>query len=162
MRVIGSEGKQLGILKTPDALKKALEEELDLVEIAPAAKPPVAKIVNLGKFTYQLEKKERKERKKAKPSDLKEVRFSPFIGEHDYNTRIARIKEFFAEGHKIKLVVVFLGRQMGSKEFGYKLLDKIAAEFGDSIAIDMRPKFLGRHLVMVISPLKKNKKDNRA
>lgn len=163
MRVIGSDGKQLGVLKTSDALKQAQEQELDLVEIAPLAKPPVAKIVNIGKFTYELEKKERKERKKTKASELKEIRFSPFIGDHDYNTRIVRIKEFFGDSNKVKVVVVFLGRQMGSKEFGYNLLERILKEFEGMVAVDMKPKFLGRHLVMVISPIKKKlnaKKEN--
>jgi translation initiation factor IF-3 len=155
VRVIGSDGKQLGVLKTGDALKKAQELELDLVEIAPLAKPPVAKIVDIGKFTYELEKKEKKERKKTKASELKEIRFSPFIGEHDYNVRITRIKEFFGNSNKVKVVVVFLGRQMSSKEFGYNLLERIQKEFEGMIAIDMKPKFLGRHLVMVISPIKK-------
>ncbi len=157
VRVIGQDGKQLGVLTVSEALNKALEAGLDLVEIAPSAKPPVVKIVNLGKFTYQLEKKEKKERKKAKSSELKEIRFSPFIGEHDYNTRIERIKEFFEAGNKVKIVVVFLGRQMGSKEFGYNLLDKIVSQFGDTIAIDMKPKFLGRYLSMVVSPIKRGK-----
>lgn len=158
VRVIGLEGKQLGVLKIEEALKEAEKAELDLVEIAPLAKPPVTKIVNLGKFTYELTKKEKKERKKAKPSELKEIRFSPFIGDHDYKTRIERIKEFFEDGNKVKIVVVFLGRQMNSKEFGYKLLERVLEEFKGSVAVDMKPKFLGRHLNMIVSPIKKAKK----
>lgn len=163
MRVISSSGGQLGVMKIDKALEEAQKMELDLVEIAPLAKPPVVKIVNLGKFIYELEKKERKERKKSKPSELKEIRFSPFIGEHDYKVRIERIIEFFKEGNKVKVVVVFLGRQMNSKEFGYALLEKILKEFEGAVAVDMKPKFLGRHLAMVISPIKKKlnaKKEN--
>ena len=155
LRVIGSDGKQLGILKTEEALKKAKELELTLVEIAPMAKPPVAKIVDFGKFRYQEEKKSRKEALKTKGSELKEIRFSPFIAESDYNTRLKRVKEFLNDKNKVKVTVVFKGQQMGSKQFGYDLLKKIYQSLGESIAIDMEPKFLGRHLVTIISPVNK-------
>jgi translation initiation factor IF-3 len=135
----------------PDALKKAEEAGVDLVEIAPNAKPPVTKIIEFGKFKYREEKKLKKQ--KVKASDLKEVRFSPFIGDADYETRIARVTSFLKEKHKVKIVVKFLGRQMGSKTYGYKLTERILNEFGNTINIDMEPKFLGRHLTMVISPL---------
>jgi len=150
LRVIGSDNKQIGVLKFEDALKKAKGEKLDLVLIAESAKPPVAKIVNLGKFIYQEEKKLKKQ--KAKSSDLKEVRFSPFIGEADYDTRVKRIKEFLNDKDKVKLTVVFKGRQLGSKPFGYGLLDKVVKELGDMTHVDSEPKFFGRHLSMVISP----------
>ena len=156
VRVIGSNGKQEGILKIGDALKKAQEEGLDLVEIAPIAKPPVVKIVELGKFKYEQEKKLQKEKKKTKASELKEVRFSPFIAEHDYKTRIEKIKEFLSDSNKVRLVVVFKGRHMGSKDFGYKLFKRILGDFEDTVAVDMEPKFVGRHLIMTISPLKKS------
>jgi translation initiation factor IF-3 len=158
VRVIGSNGKQEGILKINEALKKAQKEGLDLVEIAPTAKPPVVKIVELGKFRYEQEKKLQKEKKKTKASELKEVRFSPFIADHDYKTRIERVSEFLTESNKVRLVVVFKGRHMGSKDFGYKLFKRVLENFGDTVAIDMEPKFIGRHLIMTISPLKKVKK----
>lgn len=155
VRVIGADGKQLGVMTTHEALRTALNAGLDLVEIAPFAKPPVAKIVDIGKFRYEQEKKLRKQKKKTKSADLKEVRFSPFIGEADYNTRFARIKEFLGEGHKIRAVVKFKGRQMESKQFGYSLFKRLLDSLGDTIAVDMEPKFFGRHLGMVISPTKK-------
>lgn len=155
LRVIGADGKQLGILKRDEALKKARELELSLVEIAPMAKPPVAKIVDFGKFRYQEEKKLRKEALKTKGSELKEIRFSPFIAESDYNTRLKRVKEFLAEKNKVKVTVVFRGLQMNSKQFGYNLLKRIYQNLGNSIAIDMEPKFLGRHLITIISPVNK-------
>lgn len=155
LRVIGSDGKQLGILKTEVALRKAKELELTLVEIAPMAKPPVAKIVDFGKFRYQEEKKLRKEALKTKGSELKEIRFSPFIAESDYNTRLKRVKEFLSDKNKVKVTVVFKGQQMGSKQFGYDLLKKVYQSLGNTIAIDMEPKFLGRHLVTIISPVNK-------
>lgn len=158
MRVIDEKGKQLGVMKIADALKKAREAKLDLVEIAPKAKPAVAKIVEIGKFRYQEEKKLKKQKKKAKPTDLKEVRFSPFIGKADYQTRLERVKEFLQEGRKIRAVVKFKGRQMGSKKFGYNLLKRLLDEVGENIVVDMEPKFIGRHLAMVISPTGKGKK----
>lgn len=156
MRLIGSDGKQEGVLNISDALKKADEAGLDLVEIAPNAKPPVVKIVELGKFRYEQEKKLKKEKKKSKAGELKEIRFSPFIADHDYATRMQRIKEFLNESNKVRVVVVFLGRQMNSKQFGYDLIKRITEELGERVAIDMEPKFIGRHLITTLSPLKKS------
>ena len=155
LRVIDSEGQQLGVLPISQALQKAREEGVDLIEIAPKANPPVAKIIELGKFRYQEEKKLRESQKKTKAAELKEIRFSPFIAEGDYQTRLNRVKEFLVDGDKVKLVVVFKGRQLGSKQFGYSLFKKILGELGDSIVVDMEPKFIGRHLAMIVSPLKK-------
>ncbi len=153
LRVIASDGKQLGVLKLGEALAAAREQDLDLIEIAPTAKPPVAKITELGKFRYQEEKKLRKERKKSKASELKEIRLSPFIAEHDFENRIDRINEFLAEKNKVRVVVVFTGRQLNSKSFGYEVLGRVNKRLDGKIAIDMEPKFFGRHLAMVISPV---------
>ena len=154
MRLIGAGGKQVGVLKLSQALVKAKKEGLDLVEIAPNAKPPVVKIVELGKFKYQQEKRARKEKAKSKATELKEVRLSPFIAQHDFANRLERIMGFLADKHKVRTVVVFKGRQLGSKKFGYNLLDRVLDEVGrDAVAVDMEPKFIGRHLAMVISPL---------
>ncbi len=152
IRVIGADGKQIGILDRAKALSKANEENLDLIEIAPQAKPPVARITELGKFLYQEEKKARLEKKKAKASELKEIRFSPFIAENDFETRYKRVKEFLEDKNKVRIVVKFKGRQMDAKGAGYEVTDKLLNKLGDKVAVDMEPKFLGRHLVMVISP----------
>ena len=158
VRVIGSGGKQLGVLDIQKALALAKKEGLDLVEIAPHAKPPVTRIVDIGKFKYEKEKKEKAQKKKTKTSELKEIRFSPFIGEADYNTRLIRIKEFLEDKNKVKVVVKFKGRQMGSKQFGYKLFERLLEDLKGRVGIDMNPKFLGRHLIMIISPLARGKK----
>ena len=150
LRVIDGDNKQIGVISREAALKRAKDEKLDLVLIAENANPPVAKIVNLGKFTYAEEKKLKKQ--KAKSTDLKEIRFSPFIGEADYETRVKRIKEFLDGRDKVKLTVVFKGRQLGSRGFGYGLLDKVVKGFGDTVHVDSEPKFIGRHLSMIISP----------
>lgn len=155
VRVLDDKGEQVGVMQLSDALKMAQEAQKDLVEIAPTAKPPVVKIIEFGKFKYREEKKIKKQ--KAKSADLKEIRFSPFIGEADYQTRIGRTREFLANKHKVRIVVKFLGRQMGSKTYGYKLTQRILDEFAGKINLDMEPKFLGRHLTMVISPLSESK-----
>ena len=158
VRVIGPDDKQVGVVKLKEALEKSNEEGLDLVEIAPKAKPPVARIVDLGKFRYEEEKKLKKQKKGAKTSELKEVRFSPFIAEQDYKTRLDRVNEFLDEGNKVRAVVKFKGRQMQSKKFGYDLFQRLLEDVDSDINIDMEPKFLGRHLTMVISPVKRSKK----
>lgn len=159
LRVIGEDAKQIGVLAKAEALKKAKELGLDLVEIAPTAKPPVAKIIAFSKFRYQQEKKEKADAKKVKGGELKEIRLSPFIAQGDYNTRIARIREFLDERNKVRVVVVFMGRQMGSKNFGYALLKRVIADLGpETISLDVEPKFIGRHLGMVISPLNRVRK----
>jgi len=159
VRVIGADGIQIGIMKTSEAIKKAHEKNLSLVEVAPLAKPPVAKIVDYGKFKYQEEKKARREQRGIKGGEIKEIRFSPFIAEKDFNTRLARTKEFLAEKNKVRIVIVFRKPQESKKDFGYNLLKRIVSELGtDNVSMDMEPKFLGRNLVMIISPIsgKKN------
>lgn len=161
MRVIGEGGKQVGVVTIKKALELAKKAKSDLVEIAPKAKPPVVKITEYGKFKYDQEKKLRKEKKRSKPLDLKEVRLSPFIGEHDFNTRFERIKEFLQEKHKVRVVVKFKGRQMGSKKYGYELMSKVLGKVGENITVDMQPKFIGRHLTMVISPTTRSVKNEQ-
>lgn len=161
VRVIGSDGKQLGVIDTIKALALAKKEGLDLVEIAPHAKPPVTRVVDIGKFKYEEEKKQKAQKKKTKTSELKEIRFSPFIGEADYNTRLIRIKEFLENKNKVKVVVKFKGRQMGSKQFGYKLFKRLLDTLGDRVGVDMNPKFLGRHLIMIISPVAGEKRKKK-
>lgn len=158
VRVIDDKGKQLGVLPLAEALGEAKKAGLTLVEIAPNAKPPVCKIVEFGKFRYREEKKLRSQQKKAKASELKEIRFSPFIAENDFQTRFGRVKEFLGEKDKVRLVVVFRGPQLRSKQFGYDLLKRMVRELGDSITVDMEPKFLGKHLIMIVSPLSRPKK----
>lgn len=155
LRVIGSDGKLIGVLTKDEALKQAKEQGLTLVEIAPNAEPPVAKIVDFGKFRYSEEKKAREQSKKVKGGEVKEIRFSPFIAENDFNTRLSRINEFLAGKNKVRVVVVFRGPQMRVKHTGYEVLNRINTALGDKISIDMAPKFLGKQLVTVISPVSK-------
>ena len=154
LRVLDSKGVQIGVISKDEALKKAKESGEDLIEIAPNAK-----IIEFGKFKYQEEKKLKEAQKKSKPSELKEIRFTPFIGEGDYQTRIKRIDEFLTDKDKVKLVIYFKLKQLGSKAFGYDILNRILKDLGEGINIDMKPKFLGRNLIMIISPTNTYGKD---
>jgi len=153
LRVIGSDGKMIGVLSKNEAIEKAKKEGLTLVEVSPNANPPVAKIVDFGKFKYAEEKKARAQNKGVKGGEVKEVRFSPFIASGDFNTRLARIREFLGEKNKVKVVVVFKGPQMRVKHTGYEVVAKIKEELGETAQIDMEPKFLGKQLMTVFSPV---------
>ena len=158
VRVIDEKGKQIKIMPLNEALKLANEKGVDLIEIAPNAKPPVAKISDLGKFLYQEEKKQRQLKKKSKSPELKEVRLSPFIGEADYKTRLSKIREFLDDKNKVRVVVRFKTNQLASKKFGYELLERILKEFTTQVNLDMQPKFFGKFLIMIISPTNKSKR----
>ena len=143
-----------------EALKKAQEADLDLVEIAPEAKPPVAKIIDFKKFKYLEEKKDKEARKRTKQTELKEVRFSLFIGEHDYQTALEKIKKFASEGDLVKISIRFKGRQMAHQEFGPKLLTRILEDIVEIAQKDREAKFEGRQYVTLVRPIKKAQKSN--
>jgi len=138
-----------------EALKKAQDEEKDLIEIAPEAKPPVVKIIEFKKFKYLEEKKEKEARKHAKATELKEVRFSPFIGEHDLETNINKVKKFLGEGDMVKISIVFKGRQMAHQEFGPKKLSEILALLEGLGKQERQARFEGRRYVTFVMPVKK-------
>lgn len=144
------DGEQLGVITLSAALIKAQELEVDLIEIAPEAKPPVAKLIDFKKFKYLEDKKEKEARKKTKNTELKEVRFSPFIGEHDLQTNLRKVKEFLGLGDTVKISIVFKGRQMTHQEFGPKLLTKIMTELGPGASQDRPARMEGRRYVTVI------------
>lgn len=154
VRVVDEKGKQIGVMPINKALKQAQEKGLDLVEVAPKAQPPVCKIVDFKKFKFLESKKRQAERKKAKKVELKEVRLTPFIAENDFNFRIGRAEEFLKDGDRVKIVVRFRGREMTKKEFGYELLKKAIERLKSFSKIEVEPKFVGRQLEMVFSPLK--------
>lgn len=144
----------MGILPIEEALSKAQEVGLDLVEIAPNANPPVVKIIDFKKFKYLEEKKEKEAKKHAKQTELKEVRFSPFIGDHDMQVALDRAKKFLHEGDLVKVSIIFTGRQMAHQEFGPKLLARIMESL-EGIAEKERPeRFEGRRFVTIIKPTK--------
>lgn len=148
--MLNAEGKQIGIFSRQEALNKAREQNLDLVEIAPMAKPPVAKIIDFKKFLYQEEKRKRQLRAKSKSAETKEIWLSPFIGERDFNLRTERGKELLEEGGKLKIVVRFKGRQITKKNFGFEVINKFTNSLTEA-KIDRPPRFEGRNLVAIVS-----------
>lgn len=149
-----SDGEQLGVMSREDALKKAQELLVDLVEIAAEAKPPVAKLIDFKKFKYLEDKKEKEARKKVKETELKEVRFTPFIGEHDLQTNLRKVKEFLGLGNMVKISIVFKGRQMAHQEFGPKLLERLMAELDNKATQERPARMEGRRYVTVIRGVK--------
>ena len=137
-----------------DALKKAAELQLDLVEIAPDAKPPVVKVIDYKKLKYLEEKKRKEARKHTKETELKEVRLSPFIGEHDLETGLNKIKKFLEEGDLVKVSIIFKGRQMAHTEFGPKLLEKVLYLLEGTAVQDKEARFQGRRFITVLKPIK--------
>jgi len=159
IRVVDDEGKQIGVMPLEKALKQAQEKGLDLVEVAPSAKPPVCKIIDFKKFKFLESKKEQKDKKKSKKVDVKVVQLSPFIAENDLNFRLNRAEEFLKEGNKVKIAVVFKGRQITKKDFGYKLIEKAVEKLKPFSEVDFEPKFAGRRLEMTLKPTKGGKND---
>ncbi len=150
MRVIGESGEQLGILSRADALKAAEEAGLDLVEISPNADPPVAKIVDWGKFQYQKMKEAQKNRRSNKASELKQMRFGLKIGQGDLDIKLRKIREFLAEGHKVRVQVFFRGREMAHKELGFVMINRIRDLLEDDAVFEHEPTMAGRNLSVVI------------
>ncbi|RJQ36997.1 translation initiation factor IF-3 [Candidatus Microgenomates bacterium] len=160
LRVLDNEGKQIGVLSKYEALEKARELGMDLVEVAPMAKPPVAKIIDFNKFLYQQAKKKQEEKRKAKVSETKEVRLGPFMNDHDLDVMIRRAKGFLEDGDKVKLVVKFIGRQITHPEFGQQILTKVLTALSSVSKKEREPRFEGKQLIVVISP-ERNKKDEK-
>jgi translation initiation factor IF-3 len=155
--VIDETGTQLGTMNTNEAVKLATEKELDLVEVAAASRPPVCRILDYGKFRYHNTRKERESKKdlKSKSSNvLKEVRFKPRIGEHDKMAKIRKVQSLLANGSKVKVSVMFRGREITHPETGMAVLKSVADEIANQAAMDKRPGFEGRFLTMTLSPVK--------
>jgi translation initiation factor IF-3 len=150
MRVIDEEGKQLGILSRSEALQMAVDRELDLVEISPDANPPVVKIVDWGKFNYQRTKQIQKNKRNTKTLEMKQMRFGLKISEHDLGVKMRKVTDFLEAGHKVKLTIFYRGRELAHKDLGFKLADKVIADFGETIVVDQTPEFAGKQLNFVI------------
>lgn len=148
--MIDEEGKQLGLLSRAEALRIAEEQGLDLVEISPDANPPVAKIVDWGKYNYQRTKQLQKNKRNAKATELKQMRFGLKISEHDLGVKMKKVTGFLEAGHKVKITIFYRGRELAHKELGFKLADKVISDFGDTIVVDQTPQFAGKQLNFVI------------
>ena len=152
VKVIDADGSMLGILDTRDALAKAEEQELDLVEVDPRADPPVCKILDYGKFKYEQAKLARESKKAKTTQELKEVKFRPQIGEHDFAFKVKHARKFVEAGHKVKLVVQFRGRQMAHPETGRAILDRVCSELTEIITVIQMANMEGRYMAMMIGP----------
>ena len=142
------------MVATPEALRLARERGLDLVLIAPASKPPVARIADYGKLRYELSKKEKEARKSSRSSSVKEVKLSPKIAQHDFEVRLAKTKELLGKGHKVKVNVMFRGREIAFTDIGRRMMEDIKSELANECVIDQEPRLEGRNMVMVVSPKK--------
>ena len=148
--MIGSSGEQLGIMKRQEALKLAEDAGVDLVEISPAADPPVAKIIDWGKYQYQKMKEQQKNRKSSKQSELKQMRFGLKIGSGDLEIKLRKIRGFLKDGHKVRIQVFYRGREMAHKELGYVMIDRIINLLEDDAVTEQQPQMAGRNLSVVI------------
>ena len=153
VQVINSSGENLGILPIKKAVEMAKEESLDLIEISPNANPPVCKIMDIGKYKYDLQKKANLAKKKQKTVSLKEIKLRPGTETHDYNFKIKNAKKFISKGDKVKFTVKFKGREMQHTELGKDLMDRIIEETKDIAKVESQPKFEGRQMVMIIQPI---------
>jgi translation initiation factor IF-3 len=152
VRLIGSDGQNIGVVPTRQALMMAEEANLDLVEISPDARPPVAKILDYGKFKYQEQKKASEARRKQKVIEIKEIKMRPMIDDHDYDVKMKAIKRFFEEGDKVKITLRFRGREMAHQEIGQELLDRVKKDTLEIAKVESEPRFEGRQIVMVLAP----------
>ena len=155
MRVIGSDGAQIGVMLTRDAIAMAVAEGLELVEISPNAEPPVCKIMDYGKFLYQKDKQQQAARKKQKQIQIKEMKFRPGTEEADYNTKMRQIKLFLDEGDKVKINLRYKGREMAHQEIGMQMIDRIKTDLVEIAVVEQHARMEGRQAVMVLAPKKK-------
>ena len=153
VQVIGSDGENLGILNLNDAINRAKDVGLDLIEIAPNTKPPVCKIMDMGKYKYDAQKKANKAKKKQKKIELKEIKLRPVTEIHDYNFKIKNAQKFIAKGDKVKFTIRFKGRELQHSSLGSDLMEKIKLDMQQIGRVELAPKFDGKQMIMVIQPL---------
>ncbi|MAL02560.1 translation initiation factor IF-3 [Pusillimonas sp. DMV24BSW_D] len=155
VRLIGIEGDQLGIVKLADALGLAEDHEVDLVEIAPNASPPVCRLMDYGKFKYQEQKKQAEAKAKQKVIQVKEVKFRPGTDEGDYQVKLRNLRRFIEDGDKAKVTLRFRGREMAHQELGMRVLERVRDDLSELVQVEAMPKLEGRQMVMVLAPRKK-------
>ncbi len=158
VRVVDEEGKMLGVMKITKALYLAQEKKLDLIEIAPTAKPPVCKIMNYGKYQYEMQKKEKHQRKKQQQQQMKEIRFKWRTATHDFNFKVKHARNFIEEGNKVKATVMFRGREITHQEIGRELLDRFIEALEDIAKVDQKISSEGRFMSVIMAPDKSKKK----
>ncbi len=157
VRLVGAEGEQIGIVTVADALRRAQEADLDLVEVAPDARPPVCKLMDYGKFKYESAQKAREARRNQVLTVIKEMKLRPKIDNHDYETKKGHVVRFLQAGDKVKVTIMFRGREQSRPELGYRLLQRLAQDVAELGIVEAAPKQDGRNMVMVLAPHKGNK-----
>lgn len=150
MRVIDADGNQVGVLSRQEALSQAQNAGLDLVEVSPQANPPVARIIDWGKYVYQKQKQQKQGKKKQKSSELKQMRFGLKIGQHDMDIKINKIKQFLSDGNQVRISAFFRGREMAHRDLGYELLDRVFKSIEDIAVVEQEPQMAGRYLSMQV------------
>ena len=155
MRLVGPDGAQIGITPLPEALRMAQELELDLVEVADKANPPVCRIMDYGKYKYEAAQKAKESRKKSTNVVVKEMKYRPKIGIGDFDTKTKKVEHFLSEGHKVKITIMFRGREMQHPELGRKILDQVAEAVAEVAKVEIYPRLDGRNMTMVLGPDKK-------
>jgi len=150
VRCVASNGDMLGVMETREALKRAIDEHLDLVEISPNADPPVCRIMDFGKFRYEESMRNKKARKSSSNKSLKEVKFHANVGEHDFETKLNKAKSFLDAGHKVKLSLQFRGRENAHRELGFEVIQRVIKECDEISVLDMAPKLMGRSIVAML------------
>ncbi len=151
IRLIGADGEMIGVVSVRDGLKAAEEAGLDLVEISPGAVPPVCKVLDYGKYKYQVQKKQQEAKKKQKIIQIKEIKLRPAIDQHDLEIKLKAVEKFLDEGDKVKFTLRFRGREMAHQQLGLRVLTQIREKLGDKIRVEHEPSFEGRQVVMVVS-----------
>jgi translation initiation factor IF-3 len=162
VRLVGPNGEQIGVTRIEDAIRLAQENDLDLVEVAPEARPPVAKIMDYGKFKYQEALKARENRRSQVNAVVKEMKLRPRIESHDYDTKKSHIERFLLGGDKVKVTIMFRGREQSRPEMGYKLLARLAEDLAEVSVVEFAPKQDGRNMVMVLAPNRRKSEAVRA
>jgi translation initiation factor IF-3 len=152
VRLIDQDGEMLGVMSVRDALMRAYDAGLDLLEISPNAVPPVAKILDYGKYKYEQQKKANEARKKQKTVEIKEIKVRPNIDDHDYDVKMRAMKSFIGEGDKVKVTLRFRGREMAHQDLGIKVLERIRQELGETIKVEQMPRLENRQMIMVLAP----------
>jgi len=153
--LVGPDGAQIGIVPTRDALRQAQEQDLDLVEVAPQADPPVCRIMDYGKYKYERAVRQKEARKRQARIEVKEIKFRPKIDRHDYETKKGHVVRFLEAGARVKVTIMFRGREMAHTELGRKILDRLTEDLTELATVDQTPKQDGRNMVMVLAPVKK-------
>lgn len=152
VRVTSAAGEQLGIMATRDALAMAEEQHLDLVEVAPKAKPPVCRIMDFGKYRYEQQKREKEAKKKQKVITIKEVKLRPNIEQHDFDVKLKNALRFVQDGNKVKVTIMFRGRELSHPELGKEVLSRVAEKLGDMVSIERNAKLEGKNMTMIVAP----------